>query len=365
MSAAIEVMPSVGAAPILDALGLSRATYYRHRKGADVEEKKERPTPARALSHEDREKALSALHAPEYVDKAPAEVHASLLSQGEYICSVRTMYRILAACDEVRERRNQLRHPVYAKPQLLADAPNQVYTWDITKLLTFEKFRYLYLYVVVDIFSRYVVGWLIAESETAALAQRLIQETIEKQGIEPGQVTLHSDRGSQMRALTTAQLCAKLGVEQSFNRPHTSNDNPFSEAQFKTLKYNPWFPGKFGGVDEGLAFCKHYFGWYNNDHHHSGIAYLTPADVHYGRVEEVLAERDRALAEAYARHPERFVNGPPRAKRPPTEVYINPPSTTPAADADGDARADVVAEGEDSPSMAPLDAAASTETRLH
>ncbi len=277
------------------------------------------------------------------------------------------MYRILASCDEVREWRewrNQLRHPVYKKPQLLATGPNQVYSWDITKLLTFEKFRYLFLYVVMDIYSRYVVGWLIAEKETAALAQRLVEETIQKQGVEPGQLTLHSDRGSQMRALTTSQLCAKLGVEQSFNRPHTSNDNPFSEAQFKTVKYNPWFPGKFGSVDEGLAFGKHFFGWYNNDHHHSGLAFLTPADVHYGRVEEVLVERDRALAEAFAVHPERFVNGAPKAKRPPTEVYINPPRSDPAGGENVEC-AHTLAEDENSPLIAPLEFAASTEERVH
>lgn len=236
------------------------------------------------------------------------------------------MYRVLAANAEVRERRNQLVHPVYAKPELVATRPNQVYSWDITKLLTFEKFVYLYLYVVMDIFSRYVVGWMLAEKENAGLATRLIEETMAKQDVKPGEITLHADRGSPMRSKLLAELLSKLDAVRSFSRPHTSNDNPFSESGFKTLKYHPTFPKKFQGELDGRAFCKPYFDWYNEKHHHSGIALLTPADVHFGRAEAVLKQRHDVKLAAYRAYPERFVNGAPRLEEIPSAVYINPPS---------------------------------------
>ena len=303
------------------------------------------------------------LNSERFCDLAPRQVYGILLDEGAYYCSVSTMYRILNEYGEAKERRRQRVHPHYTRPELLATGPNQVWSWDITWLKGPFKWQFFYLYVILDIFSRYVTGWMVAEQESGELAQQLIVETYRTQAIQPEQLTLHADRGAPMKSQTVAQLLVSLEVAKSHSRPYTSNDNPFSEAHFKTLKYNPWFPGKFGTIDEGLAFGKHFFGWYNNEHHHSGLAFLTPADVHHGRVEEVLVERDRALADAFAAHPERFVNGPPMAKRPPTEVYINPPPG--AADGDDVARVHTPAENEDSPSMAPLDAAASTEARVH
>jgi putative transposase len=260
------------------------------------------------------------------VDRPPAEVVAALSSEGKYLASERTMYRILAANAEVRERRNQLVHPEYKKPELVATGPNQVYSWDITKLMTFEKFVYLYLYVVMDIFSRYVVGWLLASAENASLAKRLIEETIAKHDVVPGTITLHADRGAPMRSKLLAELLAKLDVVRSFSRPHTSNDNPFSESAFKTMKYNPSFPKKFHGDVDARAFCKPYFDWYNNEHHHSGIALLTPADVHFCRADAELRHRHDVKLAAYSAHPERFVHGPPRIDALPSAVYINPPT---------------------------------------
>lgn len=323
MTAALEVMPATGVVAVLAALGLSVATFYRARlpKRAIAA----RRSPARALSIDERQSILAVLHEERFQDLPPAEIVATLLGEGRYLGSERTMYRVLAANAETRERRNQLTHPVYAKPELVATGPNQVYSWDITKLLTFEKFVYLYLYVVMDIFSRYVVGWMLAGKENAALATRLIDETMAKQGVKPGEITLHADRGAPMRSKLLAELLAKLDAGRSFSRPHTSNDNPFSESAFKTLKYHPTFPRKFHGDADGRAFCRPYFDWYNDHHHHSGIALLTPADVHFGRAEAALKRRHDVKVAAYRQHPERFVNGPPRLEKLPSAVYINPP----------------------------------------
>lgn len=332
MNAAAEVMPKVGAVAVLEALGLSPATFYRHRKAR--EPKRPRPTPARALSSQERQAVLDVLHEERFADRTPAEVVAALLTEGRYIASERTMYRVLERAGEVKERRRQLVHPAHKKPELVATAPNQVWSWDITKLLTFEKFVYLYLYVVMDIFSRYVVGWLLADRESAMLATRLIDETVAKHDVRPGEIILHADRGAPMRSKLLSQLLADLDVGRSFSRPHTSNDNPFSESQFKTLKYHPSFPRKFHGDVDGLAFCRPFFDWYNNDHHHSGIAMLTPADVHFGRAERALDERHAVVMAAYHEHPERFVHGPPRRAVLPPAVYINPPSSLVVANAD-------------------------------
>ena len=239
------------------------------------------------------------------------------------------MYRILADNQEVRERRNQARHPSYAKPELLATAPNQVWTWDITKLKTLEKFVYLHLYVMLDIFSRYVVGWMVAEKDNSKLAERFLRETIEKYELDPSALQIHSDRGSAMRSLTVCQMLSKLDVTQTFSRPRVSNDNPFSESQFKTVKYSPSFPDKFGGIDHGIQFGREFFLKYNTEHHHSRLAYLTPATVHFGQVDAVLAKRDATLLAAYKRTPERF-SSMPKAKRPPRAVYINPPAKEPS-----------------------------------
>jgi putative transposase len=279
------------------------------------------------LSAQERQQALDLLHSPRFADSSPAQIYATLLDEGHYLCSIRTFYRLLLSHQEVRERRNQLRHPSYQRPELLATAPNQVWSWDITKLRGPVKGSHYSLYVILDIYSRYVAGWLVAEGESKALAERLIRETLTKYSIPPGQLTLHADRGSCMTAQTVAQLLAELEVAKSHSRPHTSNDNPYSEAQFKTLKYCPQFPERFASIHEARAFCRSFFSWYNNQHRHSGIALLTPADVHFGRAQQVLEQRTATLIAAYKAHPERF-NRPPVPQPLPHAVWINSPETT-------------------------------------
>lgn len=315
----------VGVAVACRALAVPRATYYRRQQDAPTPPA-QRPSPPRALKDQERKQVLDTLHDPRFADQAPAAVYAALLDQGQYLCSVRTMYRILESAQEVRERRDQLRHPNYKKPELLATAPNQVWSWDITKLLGPAKWTYFYLYVILDIFSRYVVGWMLAHREAADLAQRLIRETTQKQGADPQRLTLHSDRGPAMTSQGVAQLLATLGVTKSHSRPHVSNDNPFSESQFKTLKYAPQFPERFASYDTALAYLRDFFPWYNEEHYHSGLAHLTPAIVHYGQAEQVVTRRQAVLDAMYATHPERFL-APPRAAQPPAAVWINPPPT--------------------------------------
>ena len=325
MKAAEELAQLVGTAPACKSLGVSRATFYR-KKNVSTASKKDSPRRSpRALRDEEKRTVLDTLHAERFVDKAPAEVYATLLDEGTYFCSIRTMYRILDAHSEVRERRNQLRHPEYQKPELLATAPNQVWSWDITKLLGPTKWTYFYLYVILDIYSRYAVGWLLASRESGELAQRFIRETLEKQPVNENQLTLHSDRGPSMKSHTVAQLLATLGVIKSHSRPHVSNDNPFSESQFKTLKYRPDFPKRFQSFEEALSLCREFFTWYNEQHHHWGLGLLTPATVHYDRTADVLAHRQDTLDTAYAAHPERFVTGKPKPLKVPKEVWINPP----------------------------------------
>ena len=325
MIAAKELAPQVGVEPACRALGVSRATFYR-RKRPTPGHQQPRPTPARALNCEERERVVEMLSSERFVDRSPAEVFATLLDEEKYLCSERTMYRVLAACQPVRERRNQLQHPQYTKPELMATAPNQVWSWDITKLLGPKKWTYYYLYVLLDIFSRYVVGWMVADRENSALAGRLIEETCIKQGVEPDMLTLHSDRGSPMTSKCTAQLLADLGVTRSLSRPQVSHDNPFSEAQFKTLKYHPGFPGRFLGIEHATSHCRSFFPWYNTEHRHGGISMLTPYDVHYGQAKAVLAKRQRTLEAAWAAHPERFVHGTPMSRPLPEAVWINPPA---------------------------------------
>lgn len=329
MNAVDEYSPRVGTAPVCRAVGAPRATVYRRRRAmrSPAKEPKKRPTPARALSSEEKTQVLDVLHSERFVDKAPGEVVATLLDEGVYHCSERTMYRILDANDEVRERRNQLRHPEYKKPELLATGPNQVWSWDITKLKGPVKWTWFYLYVILDIFSRYVVGWLLARRESAALAKRLIEDSCEKQGIEEGQLTIHADRGTSMKSKCLAQLLADLGVTKSHSRPHVSDDNPFSEAQFKTMKYRPKFPGRFGSFEDGLSLCREFFPWYNTEHRHSGIGMLTPEMVHYGLADAVLENRRLVLASAYETHPERFVKGQSIPRALPEAVWINPPKS--------------------------------------
>jgi putative transposase len=321
--------PALGIAPLCAALGLPTATYYRRQKPSPAPAP--RPRPPRTLGPEERTAVLEVLHEPRFVDQAPAQVYAQLLDEQRFLCSERTMYRILAAHQEVRERRDQLRHPPYAAPELLATAPNQLWSWDITKLLGRAKWTYFYLYVILDVFSRYVVGWMLAHRESAVLAEKLIRETCVRQGIAPGQLTLHADRGSSMTSKPVALLLADLGITKTHSRPHVSDDNPFSEAQFKTLKYRPEFPDRFGSIVDARSFCQVFFPWYNTEHHHSGIGLLTPADVHLGRAAIRLAARAEVLADAYAAHPNRFVRGMPQPGAAPTAVWINPPKSRPEA----------------------------------
>jgi putative transposase len=248
-----------------------------------------------------------------------------LLDEDCYLCSERTFYRVLAENAEVRERRNQLRHPHYAAPELLATRPNELWSWDITKLLGPQKWSYFYLYVVLDVFSRYVVGWMLAEREYAPLAEKLIAESCERQGIAPGQLTVHADRGAAMRSKPVALLLADLGVTKSHSRPHVPNDNPYSEAQFKTMKYRPGFPDRFGSLEHGRSFGGDFFPWYNNEHHHVGLGLFTPHDVHYGLAEAKREKRALVLADAFAKNPERFPNGLPSPRQLPSAAWINPP----------------------------------------
>ena len=323
MPAVLTLIPLVGVVAACAALVLSRATFYRRQRPTRTPTP--RPSPPRALSPAERACVLAALNSERFADKAPRQVVAQLLDEDRYLCSARTMYRVLDAAGEVRERRDQLRHPIYVKPELLATAPNQVWSWDITKLKGPAKWTYYNLYVILDIFSRYVVGWMVAAKESAALAQELIVETCQRQGIKPGQLTIHADRGSPMKAKSTAMLYGDLGITKSHSRPHVSDDNPFSEAQFKTLKYRPELPDRFGSLPDARVQVAPLMHWYNEVHYHSGIALLTPSDLHHGRAHAIVAARQRALDAAHAAHPERFVRGAPVHQQPPTEVWINRP----------------------------------------
>jgi putative transposase len=325
MRTVTELGPRLGIAPTCAVLEVARASYYRGLQPPI--ELAPRPTPARALPAEERQAVLDVLHEPRFVDLAPAQVYAALLDEERYLCSERTFYRVLAENAEVRERRDQRRHPHYAAPQLLATRPNELWSWDITKLLGPTKWTYFYLYVVLDVFSRYVVGWMLAHRELARLAEKLIAESCERQGVAPGQLTVHADRGAAMTSKPVALLLADLGVTKSHSRPHVSNDNPFSESQFKTLKYRPDFPERFGSLEHGRSFCGDFFPWYNTAHHHVGLGLFTPHDVHYGLATAKRELRARVLADAYARHPERFPQGCPMPKALPTAVWINPPAS--------------------------------------
>ncbi len=324
MMAAIHQHRELGVAAVCEALGASRASYYRRLQPRPLGPRR-RVRAARALRAEERAGLLDVLNSERFVDQPPAQVYATLLDEGEYRCSVRTMYRVLEDNHQVRERRNQLRHPEYKKPELCATAPNQVWSWDITKLLGPEKWTYFYLYVVLDIFSRYVVGWMVSRQENARLAKQLLAEAYAKQGIDAGQLTVHGDRGAPMTSKSLALLLADLGVTKTHSRPRVSNDNPFSEAHFKTLKYRPDFPENFGCVEDVRSFCHPLFDWYNREHRHGSLGLLTPEQVHYGLTGQVVRHRDEVLLRAYQAHPERFPRRLPRAARPPAAAWINPP----------------------------------------
>lgn len=324
MKAAENLSKRVGVLAACRALNISRATFYRRRDNRQINP---RPIPARALSTEERGAVLDQLNSERFADQSPRQVYAKLLDEGEYLCSVRTMYRILDENQSTRERRNQLKHPHYKKPELLATGPNEVWSWDITKLKGPETWTYHYLYVILDIYSRCVVGWMLADRESADLAKQLIETTIDKQAVQPNQLIIHSDRGPSMTSHSVAQLLSSLGVTKSHNRPHVSNDNPFSESQFKTMKYRPDFPKRFGSYEDALQFCRKFFAWYNNEHYHSGIGLLTPSSLHYGQAAEITTARDETLQSAWEKTPERFVNGLPKSPSIPAAVWINAPTT--------------------------------------
>ena len=320
---------------LCESVGLARATLYRRRQPARPSTPTVRAASSRALVPAERQAVLDVLHSERFIDQSPAEVQATLLEEQTYLCSTRTMYRILDAAKEVRERRDQARHPAYAKPELVATAPNQIWSWDITKLKGPIPYLYYSLYVILDLFSRYVVGWMVATHENARLAHRLIEATCLKQGIGPHQITMHADRGAPMRSKLLVELYADLCIGVSHSRPRVSNDNPFSEAQFRTFKYRPEFPDRFGAIEHARRVSRELFAWYNDAHHHSGLRYLTPADVHHGRAAGILEARHHTRLAAYVAHPERFVQGPPRPDILPHAVWINPPAKSTGPQAPG------------------------------
>ncbi len=327
MIAAEELGRDVGVVGACTALDVSRATLYRHREPAP-EVQAVRPPSHRALTEGERVCVLGVLNSERFANVAPAEVYATLIDEDTRHCSISTMYRLLGANDLVRERRDQLRHPAYAKPELLATGPNQLWSWDITKLRGPVKWTCYHLYVILDVFSRYVVGWMIAEVESDELAKRLLAETIGKEEVDATKLTVHADRGASMRSRLVAQLLADLGVTKTHSRPHVSDDNPFSESQFKTMKYRPEFPDRFGSIEDARAFSRRFFQWYGHEHRHHGIALLTPAQVHHGQADIILAKRQRVLDAAYLAHPERY-SKPPQVPQLARTVWINPPSPNP------------------------------------
>ena len=312
-----ELTPIVGTRPACRAVGASPATIYRRRRPPEPRPRRPRPAPERALSEPERETVLEVLHSERFVDVSPEETYATLLDEGTYLCSTRTMYRILAAHHGgVRERRDQLTHPGYAKPELLAGRPNELWSWDVSKLKGPAKWTWFYLYVILDVFSRYIVGWTVQYRENAELAKALIEQATEQQQITPKILTLHADRGAPQRAKPVAFLLADLGITKTHSRPYTSSDNPYSESNFKTLKYRPEFPARFDTIEYARGHCRAFVDWYNHAHRHSGIGLMTPAAVHHGHAQQLHDQRARVLEAAYARNPERFVRklpGPARA----------------------------------------------------
>ena len=332
MQALNQLAPEVGLAPACAALNLSRSTVYRE----DTRQRRlipatsaptSRPPAPLAFSAQERQQMLDELDSDRFADCSPYFVYATLLDEGRYIGSVRTLYRALAADGQSGERRRQRAHPAYAKPELLATGPNQVWSWDITKLKGPAQWTCFHLYVVLDIFSRYVVGWMIAPRETAELAEQLIADTVTKHQIEPGTLTLHADRGSSMRSKPVAALLIDLDVTKTHSRPYVSDDNPYSEAQFKTMKYRPDFPDRFGCIEDARRHCQKFFPWYNQSHCHSGIGFMTPATVHFGQAAAVRQERAKTLEAAFLANPKRFKGKCPQPPSLPTAVWINPPAT--------------------------------------
>lgn len=325
MGAVTSLSESVGRKAGCEALAIPRATYYRYLGGRETIQENNRPIPPLALSSGERQEFLDIAHEERFWDAAPYHIYATLLDENRYLCSIRTMYRILAQSNEVNERRKQVSRPHYQKPELLATGPNQVWSWDITKLKGPAKWTYFYLYVILDIFSRYVVGWLVAHRESATLAKRLIQETCEKQLIPEGQLSIHADRGSSMKSKVVANLLADLGVTKTHSRPYVSNDNPYSESQFKTLKYCSGFPERFGSIQDVREFCRNFFTWYNTVHKHSGIGLMAPEQVHHGQAQNILNHRTKVLESAFREHSKRFKNKMPKPFPLPNAAWINKP----------------------------------------
>ena len=333
MDTVLELAPWTGIRTACELLNVARSSFYRLRPilgpvelaMSCLTKKKAKAQPARSLSDSERAGVLTLLHSPRFQDQSPAAIQTTRLDEGIYDCSIRTMYRILADSGESRERRDQLTHPAYEKPELLATQHNQVWSWDITKMKGPVKWTYFHLYVIMDIFSRYIVGWMVAPRESAELAKQLIADTCAKQEIVQAQLTLHADRGSSMTSKPVAFLLADLGVTKTHSRPHVSDDNPYSESQFRTMKYRPDFPQRFASIQHCRSFCQDFISWYNDEHRHSGLGLLTPAMVHHGQANLILAQRQVVLDAAYLAHPERFVRRPPKPLPLPKEVWINKP----------------------------------------
>ena len=325
MSIVTELGEQIGVHRACETLNVARSRVYRARQ--PEREAKPRPTPAHALSEAERATVREVLNSERFMDQPPRQVYATLLDEGTYLCHWRTMYRVLEAYGEVRERRRVRQHPTYKKPELLATAPNQVWSWDITWLRGANKLEKYPLYTVLDIYSRYVVGWMLAEVESSELAKQLIAETARKQGIQADQLTLHADNGAPMVGKPLTQLLTDVGISKSHSRPHTSDDNPFSEAQFKTMKYRPDYPDRFANLDDARQWVRTFFDWYNCQHYHSGLNLMTPASVHYGQADVVQQQRQIVMRAVYEAHPNRFAGGEPVIKGAPSAVYINPPTS--------------------------------------
>lgn len=307
---------------LCETLGVNRSTWYNHLAPKTTPEGR---TPPRKLAESERAEVLRTLNSETFQNESVPTVYAKLLDKETYLCSQRTMYRILKDQKQTRPRRHEREHPNYHKPQLVATGPNQVWSWDITRLKGPKSWIFYELYVVIDIYSRCIVSWCLSEHESGEQAKALIKAACIREGINKHQLTVHSDRGRAMRSKQLSDLYGELGIIRSLNRPRVSNDNPYSESQFKTLKYRPDYPDRFGSIEDARTHLRAFFEWYNTEHRHSGIAMMPPAEVHAGRSEEIRRKRQTILRKAHQRHPERFVRGIPQAKGVPEKVWINEP----------------------------------------